>query len=107
MSADNRAVCPACFAKSEAKVSERKKLAVDSYGKVPAEQYLKNVKDAEATPVVESTMREDWEASMDSSGHVVVYYGCSCDCGFGYRHKHEKQVPLNSKWHDYEKKVSR
>lgn len=107
MSADNWAVCPACLAKSEAKVKERKKLAADSYGKVPAEQYLKNVKDAETDPAVEATMREDWEASMGSNGNVGVFYSCSCDCGFGYRFKHEKKVPIGSKWADYEKKVPR
>lgn len=78
-----------------------------SYGKVPAAEYLENLKNAEVEQPLENSLREDYESGMDESGEVHIYYGCSCNCGFGYSFRHEMAVPMTATHKEYEAKVKR
>lgn len=91
MSADNWSTCPRCVIRVAKERAEALRLAKASYGKVDAEAYLKNVKDAEAMPEEpnEQTMREDYYIGVDSDGMFRCKYTAFCECGFEYEFKHE------------------
>ncbi len=92
MGADNWTTCPRCAAKRDREVASRNSLAAASYGKVSAEQYAANLREAEvfAGKVLESSLREDYTVGI-FNGEFTADYKARCtapDCGFAHQHKH-------------------
>ena len=83
MSADNWGICPKCYQ------SKFKKMK-DSYGKVSQEEYLKMIN---RNPLLDATLREDYEIWTDKDGTFNIIYNCHCEeCNFTYKYKFEKNL---------------
>lgn len=93
MSADNWTYCPFCKMEADAKAEDKLKKAQDSYGKVPAEVYLKNLREAEVRQDLPTTLREDWDIGIrEGENWFTVDYSCSCDaCNRRFSFKHEQK----------------
>ncbi len=98
MSADNWTTCPKCAQiktrESETALAKAKKM----YGKVPADEYLKLVKDAEtlspAKQSAEETLREDYEIGV-RDGVFIVSFGCSCFvCNFEFNYHFKEALKV-------------
>lgn len=96
MSADNWASCPKCLANHQKAVAQRQKNAEESYGKIPAKEYLKLLKGAEdkKKPSVD-TLREDYYIGVNEQGVFRVSYLGSCsECDFSFSYEHEEEASL-------------
>ena len=95
MGADNWATCPKCLKAAQDRKDKEIKKADDSYGKIPADAYLK-LREAAAVPVlIDQTFREDYEIGIDKEGGFYVSYSGSCaKCGLKYSHKYTEQIKL-------------
>lgn len=92
MSADNWSKCPKC--KEVAKKTNADLIAkiVESYGKIPVEEYDDMVKKASESIELEETLREDYEFYLEDD-NLNIDYGCSCNkCGFSYSYKKDVNV---------------
>lgn len=90
MSADNWALCPQCKKTEEENAEKRVLKAQKSYGKVPAEEYLRLRTEAEVRPQLQQTFREDYHIGVNEDGEFEVDYSgqCSlCRCKFQFNHK--------------------
>jgi hypothetical protein len=93
MSADNWAECPKCRAGAEEAKKRAEEEARASYGKVPAEQYVRLLASANQAISLPDTLREDYELGL-SGTEFYVAYRCSCqECGFEYSYRHRERVP--------------
>ena len=100
MSADRWGACPACAERFEAELEEFEQQVQESYGKVPAEEYIRlkvELDKRTAVPFGETeegnTLREDWGISTNENGMFYVSYTCGCTaCGFGFEFNHEQKV---------------
>ncbi len=94
MSADNWRRCPQCLKTAKDKQDKLKLKAGESYGKVPKDEYLKMLKDAETEPQIEETFREDYELGTDEDGNLYVSYHGGCNvCSYAHSFKHEQAYP--------------
>ena len=93
MSADNWRGCPKCNHIEAVKRSEFKKDIDDSYGKIPAKEYLKKLEEYENPKPLGETLREDFSIGIIGD-EFVVFYKARCDrCGF--KHKFEKREDID------------
>lgn len=90
MGADRWADCPRCKHRAEAKHAAKVAELPSLYGKVPAEEYLAAVEQAEQPPNwKERTFREDYEIGItDQGGFKVNYSGHCTKCKLYHRFKH-------------------
>jgi len=95
MSADNWATCPKCRKIErdafEAKLAKHK----ESYGKIPADEFIANAQAIEAIYPNESnlTLREDWELGTCEDGKFYVIYSSSCGvCKHSFEYKYEQMA---------------
>ena len=101
MSADNWAVCPACFTRTQEKVNFLETALQKKYGKIPADQYLSELK--QVADLQESldnedehrTLREDFEIGI-YQGKFEVDYRASCVCGFRFTYKYAQDPTQES-----------
>lgn len=95
MSADNWAACPSCVATARAVAERQRTAAMESYGKVPAEQFqaaIAAIKDVD--PGEYLTFREDYEIFGAEDGAVTVHYSGSCsECGTGLNFTDTHPIP--------------
>jgi len=93
MSADNWAICPKCKKEHKVKREEALKQARALYGRIPLEQYEKQLQDALNIPIeIDESLREDYEIGVTRGGKFYVDYGCMCECGFKFSFKHEEVI---------------
>ena len=95
MSADNWAICPACYKREIANLEEQKKKFVTAYGKISEEKYLELQKIIEKGIDKESfrTLREDYNIHTEEYGTFSVEYRCSCSiCNFNYNYEHTEDI---------------
>lgn len=93
MSADNWTQCPRCLKRDKFEADRRSRAAAESYGRVPAAEYERLCEAARQPPREEALLREDWEAGMDGTGLLQIFYHASCQrCGFKHDFKHSEQV---------------
>lgn len=93
MSANNWRECPQCKAADDKRRNEAIATARESYGVVSAEQYLRDIAEAEKPTLAEETLREDYELWIDATGEFYVSYRGSCDkCGLDFKFKHSEMV---------------
>ena len=96
MSADNWAVCPKCGGGSNEAAKNARRVANESYGKVPSERWLEL--EGEAKILEESNeepsckLREDYEIGIFQGQFEVSYKGQCENCGFEFRHSFKKKV---------------
>jgi hypothetical protein len=87
MSAPHWAICPICQQKRKGLEEEVKSL----YGQIPAEDYLKKVKELEKPIQDPYTLREDYEIGI-YKGQFRINYGASCEvCRFSYSYKYKDE----------------
>lgn len=92
MSADNWTTCPRCKRKHDEKLAADRAKLDKSYGKVPAANYMADLKAMELRERAEmpNTLREDYELGTNEDGTFSVNYRCSCStCDFRYSFKNE------------------
>src|SRR5207244_2512735 len=94
VSADNWAICPQCRDRAKAEHDARFQAAVESYGKVPPEEYERLR--AEATVPFDAaqfeTFREDYEFYGAAEGTITASYSGHCDvCSLGLDFKYERE----------------
>lgn len=92
MSADNWTVCPKCKVADEAKYEASQKEIAKAYGKVSAEEYLKQVQAAPKLPESHETLREDYEIGIYEGEFSVSYTGCCNICNFSFSFRQKKKV---------------
>ena len=95
MRADNWGECPRCKALEIVKHEQRKKDALDAYGRLSPAEYMRLVIEAENPPATNETFREDYEIGLYKDGTFRVDYGGRCQvCGLRFEYKHEERVKV-------------
>lgn len=90
MSADNWMACPRCLAQQEASHRERLAEVNRQYGKVPAEEFIAALQEAEKPLEIEENFREDYELGLSTDGSFYVSYTGRCIlCEFTFTFKWE------------------
>lgn len=98
MSADNWAICPSCIKIQEAKKEKLLAEAKKAYGKVPPDEYLLMVGQANKKAAPKETLREVYELGIDEDGVFVIYYRASCDkCGFRFDYNDQTEAVNQAK----------
>ena len=93
MSAAKWSICPKCKREADLDKIILKGRAEESYGKIPAEDYLDLSKAANAPTRYESTLREDYEIGTTEDGEFYVTYSCYCEtCGFVFEFERTEKV---------------
>ena len=93
MSANNWRVCPKCKRNAEILAEKKTAKAQEKYGKVPQEEFLALISDANKTPELDQTLRENYELGTDPDGLFGVAYSCSCSiCKFSFNFKKEIDI---------------
>jgi hypothetical protein len=93
MSADNWGTCPKCKADEEARKQRAKEKLDESYGKIPAAEYLRKAEQLGVVPEYNPTLREDYQIYIDDAGVFSVEYRARCEvCGFEFVHDFEKNT---------------
>lgn len=101
MSANRWAACPQCTKEFEIKRQKEIKRLSESYGKVPEDVYLKNIKELEELEAIDpdenddmQTMREDGDGCwIDSDGNFRIIFRASCTkCNFTFEYEHEQKL---------------
>lgn len=94
MSANNWAQCPICYLATLKEREASKKLANDSYGKVPPDEYRRLYAQANPTvKLVQFTLKESYEIGI-FNGTFQVRYSANCvQCGFEYTRNYEEVIP--------------
>ena len=88
MSADTWRTCPKCVDEIM-RDHERQVAAVrDLYGKIPADDYVRKIRDAECAPSIEETFREDYEIGLWDTELHVHYRGACTECDFSVEFEH-------------------
>ena len=92
MSADNWRTCPACVEIAEKKRNERIKNANAKYGKVPIDEFMLMIFEAEKPLRHEPTLREDYEQGIQDDGNYYVSFHATCNqCEFQF--SYENKMP--------------
>jgi hypothetical protein len=94
MSADNWTYCPKCAA---AAASEREKAILSAgaqYGKIPADDYVALINDANKPVTMEATFRENFWQGLRGDTFEVEYHGCCTTCKFKHVFKHTTPLEL-------------
>jgi hypothetical protein len=95
MSADNWRVCPKCLAKEEKNHGDLSEKARQLYGKVPSDEWIDMISEAQKEVELEDTLREDWELKMKEDGEFYINYCCSCvECNFQFEYKYTERVKI-------------
>jgi len=97
MSTDNWGTCPKCGGVDSEEWERDKKKLEESYGKIPADEYLDLLAAFLAAfteePDEVETLREDYELGiLDGEFYVIYHAGCT-KCGFKYEFKHSARYP--------------
>lgn len=94
MGADNWAVCPQCLDKTVQARVNALKIAEDSYGKIPAEEFIKRRDEAVAMPLqVKESLAEYEHLGITPEGLFYIEYNSSCNnCGFSFLYTYDQQV---------------
>lgn len=98
MGADNWTLCPRCQSVDE--VDKLKKKLEDSYGKIPAKEYLKLVSDLDKLKdkrreLPSESVAEYYELGITKEGKFYISYSAECrneGCGFKHNFKHEEKL---------------
>lgn len=96
MSADNWTTCPRCSINKDTAAAKAQAKADAKYGKVPAQEFMELLAQAEALKEAEmtQTMREDYDIGI-GDGEFEVNFRASCStCGLRYEYKHAEQVTI-------------
>lgn len=99
MSADNWAVCPQCKLRGQYEVCEKDASVAESYGKIPAEEYMQALRDAaefrKDLDTKLDTLREDYGIGITEDGEFYVSYrGCCDKCGLLHEFKSKEKLTL-------------
>ncbi len=98
MSADNWRQCPRCVLDSEAQRTVERTALAKEYGTMPPEEFIKQSEELKARhsrPLVEETLREDYEFYIDEEHVFSVDYSCHCEaCGFAHAFNHKETLEL-------------
>lgn len=95
MSASNWRVCPRCKKNETERRDKAIRNAEASYGKVPADEYAKQLKAAEAIAAddLEETLREDYGFYNDGVFEASYCASCTvCDYEFKFKHTEKTKV---------------
>jgi hypothetical protein len=93
MSASNWNTCPKCLHRAKEEQAEAIRLAKNSYGKVPEEEYASLCQEAAKPLDVPTSLREDYEIGITEAGKFfVIYSGYCSQCDFVYTFNHEQKV---------------
>lgn len=96
MSADNWTRCPKCSQVQESAHSEALRNLEASYGKLPAAEYAKRVRDLEEMVDIadlQVTLREDYEFYGIEDGVLNISYSALCtSCDWTFNHSQEIEV---------------
>lgn len=93
MSVDNWTVCPKCKKLAQQAQEEDLQKLLKKYGEIPAIDFMAdlNALNARPKPVQSSTLREDYQISIDINGKFSVNYRARCEiCEFSFQFTHEK-----------------
>lgn len=95
MSADNWTNCHKCEEKAAEQWRRDKKKLDDSYGKIPAEEFLERVQAFPKSPVCKAdTLREDYDIGIHE-GVFYVQYSARCEAdGCSFEHSFEHKEPV-------------
>lgn len=92
MSARNWATCPQCKSLSRSEHAAKLEAWKESYGKVSLAEYEKT-RPPQQPPVLDQTLREDYELWIDDGMQFKMYYHASCEtCGLDYTTKLQQPV---------------
>lgn len=98
MGADRWSHCPNCNAVAIKKAAAARTRALESYGKVPLEKYLKLDKEANELRVAseesEETLREDWEIGIFGTEFSMSYSASCAVCQWEYQHRHKEEIKV-------------
>jgi hypothetical protein len=78
-----------------ADLDKRQEELNQSYGKIPADRYLNNLKtfEADKAKAPDDTLREDWSIGIDNLGVFSVNYSGCCDtCHLEFSYQHEENI---------------
>jgi len=112
MSADRWSICPKCLKIADErkakllKIAEEKlKIAEENYGKIPADEYEKqliaartdisSIEDKIDISIEGKTLREDFGFELKPSGLFSGGYFAACaKCGFKHKYSYSKQLEI-------------
>ena len=90
MSADNWTICHICSKRIAEEFRKKIEGIKSLYGKIPADEYVQKIKEADKTPKVESTLREDY-CTYIQDGILYIDYSAGCSvCSFSFKYKKER-----------------
>jgi hypothetical protein len=96
MSADNWLRCFNCQRKADEEHQRAEATVRSKYGSIPADEFVRELQAVKVRPVLDATMREDYEVGLDESDSFSVDYRCSCEtCGFSWSYKHTRAICAN------------
>lgn len=108
MSAAHWTVCPRCFTAMQGLIESSRHAAMDSYGKVPADEYERRAEAAKklAEKTLDPQFREDYKIGMARDGSFTVSYRGVCQrCSYDFEYVYEQVDPLATKLADQPKVV--
>lgn len=94
MSADNWTYCPRC---TKSFFQKRKKFyqkIEDSYGTIPAIEYMDLIEKAKNPVKQEETLREDYEIGHQNNEFYIIYKACCQKCDYTFKFKHEEIITI-------------
>lgn len=97
MSADNWTQCPKCKVRLVKEHERLKDSTSKSYGKIPADEYIKNVKELPRLPLITESLREGWDIGIYGTDFTVSYKGSCQDCGFEFVFNKKINAIMNQK----------
>lgn len=95
MSADSWRRCPRCLLRENEDKQAAEEKVVESYGKVPAEEYEELRAEAGKKVSYEENLSAYYELGITEAGEFYVNYSGQCqDCGFKHEFQHSEQLSL-------------
>lgn len=92
MSADNWTYCPKCQENARIKAAKAEAKLLESYGKIPINEYLKRMGEVNNPPKLEESFREDYEVGI-IDGSLEISYRAWCNvCDFKWNH--DESIPV-------------
>ncbi len=92
MSADGYAKCPKCQKQIEENFNKMVEKVKKSYGKVSEEKYLKDLETIKNEPIIEPTLREDWEIGTCEGTFSITYSAWCFKCGLKYNYTYSEDI---------------
>jgi predicted Zn-ribbon and HTH transcriptional regulator len=97
VSADKYEICPRCKRLYEEYTEKFRKKVLESYGKVPVEEYLRLMAMAneEKGKDMEPTLAEYIEAYIEQNGDFNISFSSRCtECGFKFSFEHKQKIEI-------------